>query len=148
MLDHRVQSWLPATQSRAKDSQDVLESSEDKKYLWKGFFSLNGIIIDKYSCSKIQNQKDEGTRIIKICPLPLIVCSNQQWISCAVILNPKDKMHKLIRTYTKIMGITPKLTEPNKSHSWTCRVSRFYECQSTFIYKYMPTFFNLGVRLI
>lgn len=53
-------------------------------------------------------------RIIKICPLPLIVCSNQQWISCAVKLNPKDKMYKLIRTYTKIMGATHKLTEPDK----------------------------------
>lgn len=45
-------------------------------YLWKEFFSLNGIIRDNYS--KIQNQKDVGTGIIKICPLPPIVCSNRQ----------------------------------------------------------------------
>lgn len=54
------------------------EKLRGQKIFVKRIFSLNGIITEKYSCSKVQNQKDEGTRIIKICPLPLIACSNQQ----------------------------------------------------------------------
>lgn len=75
-----MQSWLPATQSRARAALQGHSGCPGKLKGQKIFvgriFFKNGIIIDNYS--KTENQRDVGTRRIKICPLPLIVCSNQQ----------------------------------------------------------------------